>query len=486
MTLGLGLGSDSGDGGEGFPGGACGDLPEGWSRAKLGELGEWFGGGTPSKKRPEFWTDGTIPWLSPKDMGPDVLVATQDLIHESALDDSPVKLVPAGSVALVVRSGILERKAPVTYVPFDVTLNQDMKAVVPHEGVDGRWLAWAIRAREQHILENCRKHGTTVASLEVSWLLDTEILVPPTEEQNRIVAEIDLQISHIKAGEEAIGDARKRMAALIQAIRSDVLWPTATDSLPPKDWSWGTVGDVLDDIEAGRSFTCLPRPANPGEWGIIKVSAMTWGEFRPDENKALPPDRDPNSAYEIHSGNILISRANTVDYVGAPVLVGPTRGKLLLSDKSLRLVPKQDVDTEWLINILASTPVRAQYSEAATGTSDSMRNISQKVIREARIPIPDSNAKRKELAESVNSRIAMVEEFQAPIMEQANRARVLRAALLHAAFIGTLVPQDPADEPASALLDRIRAARVTAKAAPRKRAPRKPRPAPPGQGELPE
>ena len=105
----LGLGADSGNGEKEFPGGPGRKLPDGWDRATLGELGEWYGGGTPSKKRPEFWTDGTIPWLSPKDMGPDVLVATQDLIHESALDDTPVKLVPAGSVAIVVRSGILER-----------------------------------------------------------------------------------------------------------------------------------------------------------------------------------------------------------------------------------------------------------------------------------------------------------------------------------------------------------------------------------------
>ncbi|MFD9136415.1 hypothetical protein ACFU6M_20720 [Streptomyces bottropensis] len=317
-------------------------------------------------------------------------------------------------------------------------------------------------------------------------LSDFPILLPPLTEQRRIVAEIEQQLVHIEAGQEAVGDARKRVAELIQAIRADALWPTLTDSPLPTGWSWGTVGDVLDDIEAGRSFTCLPRPANPDEWGIIKVSAMTWGEFQPEENKALPPGRDPNPDYEIHSGNILISRANTVDYVGAPVLVGPTRGKLLLSDKSLRLIPKQDVDANWLIHLLASPPVRAQYSEAATGTSDSMRNISQQAIRNARIPIPVSNAKRKELAETINSQIEMVEEFQRPIMEQANRARDLRAALLDAAFTGALVPQDPADEPASALLDRIRAARVTAKAAPRKRAPRKPRPAPPGQGELPE
>ncbi|MFE8923370.1 restriction endonuclease subunit S [Streptomyces rochei] len=486
MTLGLdaavGDGPQGPDGPEVPVGGASEELPAGWARATLGELGEWFGGGTPSKKRPEFWTDGTIPWLSPKDMGPDVLAATQDLIHESALDASPVKLVPAGSVALVVRSGILEHKVPVTYVPFDVTLNQDMKAVVPHHGIDGRWLAWAIRERERYILENCRKHGTTVASLEVPWLMSTEILVPPHEEQLRIVTEIEQQVVRIEAGETAVRIAKKRVADLVQAIRTKALWPT--DGEPnPGDWEWGIVDDVLEGIEAGKSFTCLPRPAEDDEWGVIKVSAMTWGEFRPEENKALPPERVPNSDYEIQSGDILVSRANTVDYVGAPVLVGPTRGKLLLSDKSLRLIPKSNVDPNWLIHVLSSLPVRAYYSESATGTSDSMRNISQKVVRSAKIPIPRSGAVRKKIAQEINDRIALVEGFQPLLAEHEERARSLRASLLKAAFTGALVPQDSADEPASALLDRIRAEQKAK--APRKRAARKPRSTPPGQEELP-
>ncbi|MGW3159907.1 restriction endonuclease subunit S [Streptomyces sp. NPDC001089] len=487
MTLGLGLGSDSGDGGEELQGGVGGGVPQGWAWATLEELCD---------------------------------------VNPRAFDDEPgdddfISQVPMASVEAEtgridasnhVRYGDLKKKSLTLFQENDVLFAkitpcmENGKIAVARGLLGGR----ALGSTEFHVL---RSRGAVLPEYLMHYLLQPDVRtnaeqnmsgavgqrrvprpyleslvvpVPPLAEQRRIVSEIELQISHIEAGEEAVGDARKRVAELIQAIRSDALWPILPDSSLPTGWSWGTVGDVLEDIEAGRSFTCLPRPANPDEWGIIKVSAMTWGEFRPTENKALPPDRDPNPDYEIHSGNILISRANTVDYVGAPVLVGPTRGKLLLSDKSLRLVPKQDVDTNWLIHMLASPPVRTQYSEAATGTSDSMRNISQKVIRDARIPIPESNAKRKELAETINSRIEMVEEFQTPIMEQANRARDLRAALLNTAFTGALVPQNPADEPASTLLDRIRAARLTAKAVPRKRAPRKPRPAPPGQGELPE
>lgn len=158
------------------------ELPAGWERLPLGALGEWYGGGTPSKDRSDYWSCGTVPWLSPKDMGPDVLHSTRDRITDEAVAGSAARLVPAGSVALVVRSGILERTLPISVVPFEVTLNQDMKALVPREGVDARWVAWGLRSREQHLLRQCRKGGTTVASLETKRLLAEVLPVPPLSE----------------------------------------------------------------------------------------------------------------------------------------------------------------------------------------------------------------------------------------------------------------------------------------------------------------
>ena len=156
----------------------------------------------------------------------------------------------------------------------------------------------------------------------------------------------------------------------------------------PEGWTRGHLRDVLITIEAGKSFTCEARQANDDEWGIIKVSAMTWGTFRAEENKAVPLGKEIDEKYEIRSGDILVSRANTRAYVGAPVLVGNCRPKLLLSDKSLRLVPGKSVNRKWLLYALASPRLRNYISETATGTKDSMRNISQKSLMDAPIDIP--------------------------------------------------------------------------------------------------
>src|SRR6266496_3984722 len=129
--------------------------------------------------------------------------------------------------------------------------------------------------------------------------------------------------------------------------------PHRMSDLPP-GWSHATIGDLLLRIEAGKSFRCETRPASLSEWGIIKVSAMTWGAFREDENKAVPAGVDFNPDYEIKPGDILVSRANTEEYVGAPVMVDGCRSHLLLSDKSLRLVASDHLNSRWLYYMLSS------------------------------------------------------------------------------------------------------------------------------------
>lgn len=115
---------------------------------------------------------------------------------------------------------------------------------------------------------------------------------------------------------------------------------------------------------------------------------MTWGAFREEENKAVPAGVDFNPDYEIKTGDILVSRANTEEYVGAPVMVDRCRRHLLLSDKSLRLVASEHLNSRWLYYLLSSPAVRGEISRRATGTKDSMRNISQETLASIHVQVP--------------------------------------------------------------------------------------------------
>ncbi|MFD5325656.1 restriction endonuclease subunit S [Streptomyces sp. NPDC127092] len=478
-------GAASGGGNSGMvSGGGESDLPKGWARATLGELGVEVQPGFASGKHNR---DGNgVLHLRPMNITRHGVI---DISDARFVEDESERRVQRGDVlfnntnspALVGKTAWVNSDEPLAY-------SNHMTRLRPPAGLDSRFLAIQLHTlwSTGHFRTVLNNH-VNQASVSRKVLLDTTIAVPPLPEQHRIVAQLDEQLAHIEAGESSLARAANKLTELISQIRSQEI-RTNPDKELPQEWRWGTVGDVLQRIEAGKSFTCLPRAAHEDEWAIIKVSAMTWGEFRADENKAVPEGREVNPVFEICNGDILLSRANTVEYVGAPVLVGPVRRKLLLSDKSLRLVPKDGVSREWLLEVLSSRYVREQYSDAATGTSDSMRNISQGVVKSARIPVPGSYDEQERIASAIREKIAQVGVLRDALDRQAAEVVNLRAALLHAAFTGTLVPQDPTDEPASALLDRIRAQRSSAAStkSTRRRTPRTSKSTgDPGQGELP-
>ncbi|GAB3222549.1 restriction endonuclease subunit S [Spirosoma arcticum] len=139
-----------------------GKIPAHWEVKKLKYVVQQvLGGGTPSTTEKAFW-DGDIPWVSPKDMKVELISSTQDYITELALQNSATTLIPAGSILVVVRSGILKHTLPVAINTLEVTLNQDMKAIVPKAKISNQFLKWLLKGMQKFILTYCSKLGATV------------------------------------------------------------------------------------------------------------------------------------------------------------------------------------------------------------------------------------------------------------------------------------------------------------------------------------
>ena len=158
---------------------------------QLRDLGSWVGGGTPSKERAEFWEGGCIPWVTPKDMGNSVVRDSQDHITETAVMGSSVRLVEAPSLAVVVRSSILQRMLPIADVVVDATFNQDMKVLRVFDDYCRRYVFHVLRASSDRLLVECRKQGGSVNSLVTSRFLKSEIPIPPLDRQRHIADTLD-------------------------------------------------------------------------------------------------------------------------------------------------------------------------------------------------------------------------------------------------------------------------------------------------------
>ncbi len=158
---------------------------------KVADLGKWSGGKTPSMAEKRYWESGTIPWVSSKDVKQPILSDTIDHITNAAVDEASMTVYPAGSVAVVTRSGILRHTFPVTYIPFETTVNQDIKILVTKEGISSRYVSHALQAYGESIRRTTKKQGGTVDSLDFQKVLAYKIPVPPLDVQNRIVNVLD-------------------------------------------------------------------------------------------------------------------------------------------------------------------------------------------------------------------------------------------------------------------------------------------------------
>jgi len=155
----------------------------------LGKCGKVMGGGTPSKKRDDYW-HGDIPWVAPKEMKTFRIGASSEQITETAILESSAKLLPAGSVLFVVRGMILARHVPVAVSDVPCAINQDMKAIVPSQDILADYLAhmlWGANDILQGMVETAG-HGTK--KLETPAWSSLEIPVPDIKKQEAVVAEL--------------------------------------------------------------------------------------------------------------------------------------------------------------------------------------------------------------------------------------------------------------------------------------------------------
>ncbi|HET6356258.1 restriction endonuclease subunit S [Streptomyces sp.] len=310
-------------------------------------------------------------------------------------------------------------------------------------------------------------------------LADISIPLPPIAEQRRIVEALETHLPRLDAGQFSLQRGISLIPKLRSAVRNTAISGRTPFTPTPDHWRWGNLGEVIARIETGRSLPCERRPAKEDEWGVIKASAMTWGNFDNDEHKAVQADTNVHPWNEIKQNDILVSRANTSVHVGAAVLVGECRPRLLLSDKSLRLVPKDGVEKTWLIQILSSPYVRRQISSKATGTLESMRNITQQNLMRIQIPIP-SRKEQSRIGDAIKTDLERIDRLAELLQPLRFKSEHLRQSLLTRAFEGQLVRQDPTDEPAGAQLTRIRAEREAQgrRRQSARRRPHRPKPSP--------
>lgn len=364
--------------------------------------------------------------------------------------------------------------------------------------------------------------STAIPGLNRDHAYSEKVSLPPLAEQQRIVTKIEELFSELDKGVENLRTAQQQLKVYRQALlkhafegkltagwraqnpdkleSADTLqpriqqerearyqqhlqeWeancktgskPKAPKPLPPltaeeqaelpglpEGWGWVQLEALITSLDQGWSPKCENHQAFGDGWGVIKTTAIQHGQFLEHQNKALPNAFAPRIQHQLNAGDILITRAGPRVRVGVCCLVRKVSQNLMNCDKAYRIRSLETLcQASYLEGVLNSPRILDELERVKSGINDSGVNLNQGAFLKLAIPLCSAFEQQVVLAE-LEQKLSVLDQLEQTITHSLQQAEALRQSILKKAFSGQLVPQDPNDEPANVLLERIRAERA--------------------------
>ena len=224
--------------------------------------------------------------------------------------------------------------------------------------------------------------GSAQLNFGPSHIQKIQIPLPPLPEQKHIANVLDKANALVKKNKALL----QEYSDLQQAIFLDMFGDPVTN---PKGWDIYKLNGLIDNIDSGWSPKCDKKSAGENEWGVLTLSSVTSRIYQDQYNKKLPQNLSPKENIEVRNGDLLFSRKNTKELVGAAAFVFQTKPRLLMSDTIFRInCRNKELSSHYLYYILNGVNFRKEVQKLATGSAGSMPNISKEKLKKLSIPLP--------------------------------------------------------------------------------------------------
>lgn len=472
-------------------------LPCGWVETSLGAIVQ------PSRPRHSPQENPELPFIGMEHVEPHSMKLL-DTVPAGQMKSSAVHFWPGD-----VLYGRLRPYLNKVYSPdFEGLCSAEFIVFPKSDVVERKFLQYFLNSAQfvsfaSHLNEGDRPR------VDFTQLSFYPVHLPPFKEQQRIVEEIEKQFSRLDAGVAALKQTQAKLkryrAAVLQAACEGRLVPTEAElaraegqdydkptishennqttikkrhgrlwgagvvpdltederNRLPVGWVWAKVLDLgADPEETVQVGPMSMRSKDFVETGVpvLNVGCVRWDAF--DESKLdFMPEviAKQYSRYQVHEGDILFTRSGTV---GRCAVAQPHQNGWLMTFHLLRVrTDNRYCLPDYLRTVFEGAKhIRRQTREASIGTTRAGFNTT--LLQTLDVPLPTLNEQRR-ILEEVERRLSIIEGMEAAVAANLKRAERLRQSILKRAFEGRLVPQDPNDEPASDLLERIREERET-------------------------
>lgn len=410
------------------------DIPESWKWIRVGNCGSWGSGATPTRTNAEYY-GGTIPWLKTGDLNDDIIMKIPEYITELALEKTSVRLNPVGSILMAMYGATIGKLG---ILGIEATTNQACCACIPYEGIYNKYLFYFLMASRTVFIK--MGEGGAQPNISKEKIVNALIPLPPLAEQKRIVAKIEELLPYIDRYEQAWcklekfnsrfpEDMKKSLLQyaiqgklveqrheegtaeeLFEQIQEEkqqlfdekkykkkkLLTEINEDTPPfdiPENWKWVYLVDI---IEEKPSNGYSPKGVTyPTKIRNLTLTATTSGKFKEDAFKYVDISEIEASKYWLKNNDLLIQRSNSRELVGTSCIYTGGDKEYIYPDLMMRLRVVNGISTKYIDYVLKSPMTRNYYMANASGTSESMPKINQKIVSYTLIPLPPLAEQRR-------------------------------------------------------------------------------------------